>query len=77
MAEPEYGDLLAILGEVNMDGYCGYHYTRWENEVATPRLRELGYEVVGWFMGERDSFGPLSRVVHVSKDGELSKLVYG
>jgi hypothetical protein len=52
-------------------------YWHWETKVATPRLQELGYKVLGWFDGERDSFGPLIRYVTVVKDGVKSELWYG
>jgi hypothetical protein len=70
-------DLLDILGDVPMEGYCSQEYWKWEQEVAEPQLRDLGYEVVRWAMGEVDSFGPLSRVVTVTRDGELKQFVYG
>ena len=73
-----YLDLLEVLGEVSMDGYCDRLYTNWEANVATPRLEELGYTNLTWRTGESDSFGPLSRVCtayHPEKG--WVKLVYG
>jgi hypothetical protein len=37
----------------------------------------LGYEVGGWFDGERDSFGPLSRAAHITKDDVTKIVSYG
>lgn len=73
----DYGDLLDILGEVSMEGYCDREYRKWEEQVAEPRLVELGYEVRMWTDGERDSFGPLSRIVITVKDGQVKRLIYG
>lgn len=53
------------------------HYWDWEENVATPALEKLGFKVIRWFDGERDSFGPLSRVVEVEKNGERSTMWYG
>ena len=49
-----------------------------ENEVLSPRLIELGYELLGkWHSGEADSFGPLSRCINTRKDGKFIIVVYG
>jgi hypothetical protein len=75
---PEYQDLLDILGEVSMDGYCDRLYTNWEANVATPRLKELDFSNITWRMGECDSFGPLSRVCQAwHPEKGWVKLVYG
>ena len=38
-------------------------YWEWEENVATPSLYEMVYTNIQWSTGERDSYGPLSRVV--------------
>ena len=69
-------DLLEILGSVAMDNYCSRYYWEWEDEIATPRLKDLGYSNIQWCMGEQDSFGPLARIVHCDKDGQHYRFVY-
>lgn len=82
-------NLLEIIGSDKAQfelGYCAQHnplpksgliYTDWEKQTAEPALRELGYTVLYWFTGDGDSFGPLTRVVVVEKDGIKSSLMYG
>lgn len=89
MSTPVYTDLLDVLGDsvpYEEAGYCdtrgseysnGQTYVDWERKVATPRLVELGYTVCRWEMGERDSFGPLSRYAVTVKNGVVERLVYG
>lgn len=73
-------DLLDILGEnVSMENYCGHPgcYLLWEEKIAQPTLEQLGYTVLRWRTGERDSFGPLSRIVTVEKAGVVKRFIYG
>lgn len=66
-----------VIGEdVEMAGFCVSPCT-WEQEVAEPALNDLGYSVEKWVTGEYDSFGPLSRIAHVIKDGVRTQLIYG
>jgi hypothetical protein len=75
----EYGDLLEVLGDVPMTDYCGQRgtYTRWEEQIARPRLKALGFAVQGFRTLDGDSFGPLVRAVVVSKGGCVTVLSYG
>jgi hypothetical protein len=57
--------------------YCGEMYWDWEDNVAKPALEALGYERVTFHMGERDTFGPLSRKVFAYKDGRRHEFIYG
>jgi len=52
-------------------------YLDWEEHVATPALKKAGFCDIQWIRGERDSFGPLSRVARCMKDGKLFFLMYG
>lgn len=53
-------------------------YAADERDVLTPALIEAGCTTLsGWYDGERDSFGPLSRCITVEKDGEEIAVVYG
>ena len=52
-----------LLNEViSMDGFDYSKYRADEISVLTPRLEALGYTHIQWGDGERDSFGPLTRV---------------
>jgi len=71
-------DLFDILpSTVSLDNHCSREFWRWEDEVVTPILLDLGYTDIVWRMGEVDSWGPLSRVVSVSRDGFREQFVYG
>ena len=54
-----------------------YAYLQWEREVAQPALEAVGFRVLRWTTGERDSFGPLSRVCHAVRDNHAFQLAYG
>ena len=69
-------DLFSVIGEVNMKHYCGPEYWLWEDTIARPALEALGYERVTFHMGERDSFGPLSRIVRAYKGGVHYEFIY-
>lgn len=72
------GDLMAVLGPVSTQGMYSDVYTDWERHIAEPRLRELGYHIIGWRTTDGDSFGPLVRGVLVRKgNGPLEILTYG
>jgi hypothetical protein len=49
-----------------------------EVELLEPRLRAVGYVNIHWSDGERDSFGPLTRVCSATNQyGERVYFVYG
>ena len=53
-------DLLDFLG----DDATGFDFGRWsdgEAEILRPALERRGFTAVSFYMGEQDSFGPLSR----------------
>lgn len=80
LSKQQYVDLFDVLpNDVSLAGYCDRAYDVWENTIAAPALRDLGYELLGWKDGERDSFGPLSRIVTVKFAGSdlTQQLVYG
>lgn len=82
-------DLLDVIGHdaANESGYCTcpskfgmlqeYFYWDWEKNTATPRLEKLGYTKISFTDGERDSFGPLTRLVRAEKDGQKVEFMYG
>jgi hypothetical protein len=61
----------------------GLHYTpetyrEQEINLLEPRLRAVGYVNIHWSDGERDSFGPLTRVCSATNQyGERVYFVYG
>ena len=71
-------DLFDTIGtKVSMSNYCWPLYWLWEDCIAASRLKELGYTMVTFHMGEQDSFGPLSRIVRCKKGGVSYEFVYG
>jgi hypothetical protein len=55
----------------------GLTWYDWEQKTARPKLADLGYRVLRVYTGDGDSFGPLTRVFVVQKDGKEEKLIYG
>lgn len=74
-------DLHAVIGQecANHPDYTSDYYWLWEQDVATPLLREKGWVVVRWCDGERDRFGPLTRIaVCLPVDGgDIKRFIYG
>ena len=82
----QYVDLFRVIDDKLADDprYCssgasgGGSYWDWEAEIAKPALEALGYTEVTFNDGERDSFGPLTRIVGVThKSGRRHYLIYG
>lgn len=63
------------LNEVLPDVVPDYeNYYACERDVIGPALRAAGYRLIGgWYCGERDSWGPLSRCIQTDK----GVVVYG
>lgn len=57
--------------------FCDREYWLWENNIAKPALEALGYTHISFSDGERDSFGPLTRIVWTQKDNASVKFIYG
>lgn len=80
MSDDEDLNLLDLLPEeVVNHPYCfdSLRYADWEQEIATPVLRTLGYEPKRWRTTDGDSFGPLVRGVTLTKDGVSKDYFYG
>lgn len=59
-------------------GFSSKTFRDQEKLLLEPQLKELGYSRFFWEMGDYDSFGPLTRVVHMrNSDDEQVKGVYG
>lgn len=77
----EWNDLLDLLP----DDICNHpacfdsvRFREWEEEIATPALRALGWEPKCWRTTDGDSFGPLVRgVTLVGSDGTRKDYFYG
>ena len=53
-------------------------YLEQEQTIIKPQLEALGYTNITFGDGERDSFGPLTRIVYTTgPDGYLQKFIYG
>lgn len=75
--EDESQDLLTFLGdEVSDFDFSSYH--SGEQRILKPALEKRGYTNVSFYMGEQDSFGPLSRgVVAKDPEGKRVRFYYG
>lgn len=77
--QPE-NDLTDVLPEdLFNDPRCfdSRRYAEWEQKVAEPALKAMGYAVSDWRSEDEDSFGPLVRAVTLEKDGVKQSYVYG
>jgi hypothetical protein len=57
-------------------GFDFNNYYTCEKRMIAPLMERDGYTSIRFIMGERDSFGPLSRVVEAYKDGKLVRFFY-
>lgn len=74
--------MLNLLDAINVDTsdsshFCDREYYLWEDNIAKPALEALGYKDIVFADGERDSFGPLTRIVYAKKDDISIKFIYG
>lgn len=72
-----YINLLNIIPEtMSQVDFQEYHTS--EQTLIKPALEAQGYRDVQFRMGERDSFGPLSRIVLATrKDDTVARFIYG
>jgi len=83
--EQEYEDLLYVLpADFPMEGYCRSSrgnepgYRDWERSVHRYVVRTFRWGGVHFSDGERDSFGPLSRIMTcVDNEGNRRRFIYG
>jgi hypothetical protein len=61
--------------------FNGFDFNQWrtgETYILEPQLEKLGYTDIEWSMGEKDSFGPLTRVCKAkNSSGETMWFIYG
>lgn len=74
---PEYEELSNVI---SLDGirFMPHTYLDEELNVLQPRLMALGYTEIVWSMGDRDSWGPITRIC-TARDavGEIRSFIYG
>jgi hypothetical protein len=70
-------DLYSVLPSDKWEGFSYADYRNGEQKILKPALEKLGYYNIAFYMGEQDSFGPLSRVVFAYKDGVRFTFIYG
>ncbi|CAN7173350.1 hypothetical protein [Brevundimonas sp. LjRoot202] len=70
-------DLLSFLGP-DADAFDFADWGKGESEMLRPALERRGFTGVGFYMGEQDSFGPLSRgCVATDPSGKRVRFYYG
>lgn len=64
---------------IDWDGYCSREYWKWEDAVKCYLLASnRGIKAVQFSDGEKDSFGPLTRICTIRfSDGNFERYVYG
>ena len=67
--EPPPTEFNSLEELISFEGFRFDHYREDEKDILEPQLKELGYNVIEWQMGEYDSFGPLTRIVKTSRPG--------
>ncbi len=72
-------DLFAFLGNREIEERFDFdRYTEHEQSILRPELERLGFGKIRFSDGERDSFGPLSRIVTaVDQRGRTRRWCYG
>lgn len=67
------------LGDtISFEGFEFNNHIDGENNILKPRLEEAGFHNVRFYDGERDSFGPLSRVCYATDEQEkIHHFIYG
>lgn len=73
----EYKDLYGVIPSDVWSKFCFDEYYSHEKTILQPYLESVGYTNVVFHMGERDSFGPLSRICCATKGGNRERFVYG
>lgn len=75
MPAPKLINIFDILPDIPIDFS---NYRTCEQTVITPALEAAGYIITGlWATGDGDSFGPLSRYIKATIDGEAVEVWYG
>lgn len=71
-------DLFAFLGGDFGDRFDFERYIEHEQSILRPELERRGFGKIRFSDGERDSFGPLSRIVTaVDQRGRTRRWCYG
>lgn len=76
--ETEARDLMSFLGDDEVKDFDFGDYRKGETEILEPALTKRGFTNIGFYMGEMDSFGPLSRgCVALDQTGKRVRFFYG
>ncbi len=75
--DEESQDLLDFLGD-DAEGFNFREYLDGERDILRPALVKRGYKHITFYMGEEDSFGPLSRGARAQDpEGKWVRFYYG
>lgn len=77
--QPGFDHILTIIGRdaASAQDYCSSFYRKWENRVAKPLLKRLGYSGIRFSTDDSDTLGPVTRIVSARKNGENYRFIYG
>lgn len=71
-------DLMSFLSHAEVKDFDFGDYRKGETEILEPALAKRGFTNIGFYMGEQDSFGPLSRgCVALDPTGKRVRFFYG
>lgn len=72
-------EYMQLWNVIDSNGFrYGADYAQQEKELLQPQLEKKGYYNIEWSDGERDSFGPLTRVCKATApNGEVCWFMYG
>jgi len=74
----EMADFGRIGDHVSFEGFDFSNWRNHERELLTPRLEKAGFSDIEFDYGDRDSFGPLTRVARMTdNEGRRGKAWYG
>lgn len=63
---------------LNWEKFSYEEYFQSELRILKPQMEALGFTSIYFQMGERDSFGPLSRIVYATDmEGNARQFIYG
>lgn len=69
---------MSFLGDAETEAFDFGEYRKGETEILEPALAKRGFTNIGFYMGEQDSFGPLSRgCVALDPTGKRVRFFYG
>jgi len=74
---PEYEELTNVI-DISGIQYTNESYVNDEIDILQPRLIANGFYNIRWGMGDRDAFGPLTRICYCrDSTGKQRQFIYG